>query len=412
METPLANAAIALLIGLLVGLERERSSPPEERLFAGIRTFPLFSTAGYLAALAGQHGAPLALPAVVLALGALSVAAYFKVAGEQAGVTTEAAALVTVLLGAMVAWGNAPVAVALAVVVTLLLTLKAPLHRVAGAVSQEEILAILKFAVVAAIVVPLLPARAMGPYGALEPRQIGVILLLLSGVSLVGYLLVRVLGGRAGWPLAGLLGGLVSSTAVTLSFSGKARQSQDLLRALAVGIILASTILYLRGAVVIGLIDRTLALHLAPRLAIPLAVAVVVAVLQLRKLRAGPAEPSVLGNPVEMGRAVMLALIFAAVILAARVAQARMGTAGLWAVAAVGGLVDVDSVAVAAARLSRQGVAAVTTASGAYLLATLSNLVLKGAAVVIVGGGALARRVLPAFAAMAAATAAVLAFWP
>jgi uncharacterized membrane protein (DUF4010 family) len=417
VESSLAGAAIALMIGLLLGLEREsvrRPSPdaaPRVELFAGIRTFPLFSLAGYVGAMGSAHGAPLALPAVLLVLGALAVTAYVRAPEHEAGVTTEAAAVVAALLGALVAWNMAPVAAALAVVTALLLTLKAPLHRLAGALSEEEILAILKFAVVAVILVPLLPARELGPYGALEPRRLGVVVLMLSGVSLAGYLLVRVVGGRAGWPLAGLMGGLVSSTAVTLSFSGKARESKDLVRALAVGIILASTVLYVRGGVVAMLLDREMGLHLLPRLGVLLAVALAAAALQFRHLKGGAADAAQLGNPVELGRAVTLTIVFAVVILAARFAQARLGTAGLWAVAAVGGLVDVDSVTVAAARLRQQGLADPAVAGGAFLLASLTNLAFKAGAVVLVGGRELARRVLPAFGAMAVATGALLVAW-
>lgn len=412
MDSPLAGAVVAVMIGLLLGLERERARRPDERLFAGIRTFPLFSAAGFVGGLASLSGAPLVLPAVLLALGALAVVAYLREPADSAGVTTESAAILCALLGALVAFGQTEVAVALAIVVTLLLTLKAPLHRVAGAVSEEEILAILKFAVVALIVVPLLPEEAFGPYGALEPRRLGIVVVMLAGISLVGYLLVRFAGGRAGWPLAGLLGGLVSSTAVTLSFSGKARESPSIVRALAVGIVLASTILYARGAVVIALLDRPLGLHVAPRLGILLAVALVMAGLQFRRLQGGPADASQLGNPVELGRAVVMGAIFAAVILAARVAQAKLGTAGLWAVSAVGGLVDVDSVSVAAARMRQQGVAPLEAASGAYLLATLSNLAFKSGAVMLAGGRELARRVMPAFAALAVSTGLLLIFWP
>lgn len=410
MDSPLAGAGIAVLIGLLLGLERERSRDGEQ-LFAGIRTFPLFSAAGYVGALASLSGAPLVLPAVLIAIGAMSVVAYLREPPEKSGVTTEMAGVLCALLGALVAFGHAPVAVALAIVVTLLLTLKAPLHRIAGAVSEQEILAILKFAVVALILVPLLPARALGPYGALEPRRLGIIVVMLAGVSLVGYLLVRLAGGRAGWPLAGLLGGLVSSTAVTLSFSGRARESREIVRALAVGILLASTILYARGAVVILLLDRPMGWHAAPRLGVLLLVGLLIAGLQFRYLKTGPADAAQLGNPVELGRAVVMAAAFATVILAARVAQARLGTAGLWAVAAVGGLVDVDSVSVAAARMRQQGVT-VEAASGAFLLATLTNLMFKAGAVLIAGGRELARRVVPAFAALGLTTAVLLLLWP
>lgn len=411
MDSPLAGAAVAVMIGLLLGLERERSRDTGEQRFAGIRTFPLFSAAGFAGGLAALSGAPWVLPAVLLAIGGLAVVSYLREPAGQAGVTTEMAALLTALMGALVAFGQVAVAVGLTLVAALLLTLKAPLHRVAGAVSEEEILAILKFAVVALILVPLLPDRPFGPYGALEPRRLGIVVVLLTGVSLVGYLLVRLAGGRAGWPAAGLMGGLVSSTAVTLSFAGKARESTEIVRALAVGIILASTILYARGAVVILLLDRPMGWHAAPRLAVLLAVGLAAAALQFRRLGSGPAEASQLGNPVELGRAVMMTIVFAAVLLAARAAQANLGTAGLWGVAAVGGLVDVDSVSVAAARMRQQGVAP-AAASGAFLLATLSNLLFKTGAVLLAGGRELTRRVVPAFAALAVATVLLLVLWP
>ena len=170
------------------------------------------------------------------------------------------------------------------------------------------------------------------------------------------------------------------------------------------GIVLASTVLYARAAFLFGLLDWDLLLHLAPRLGFLAAIGVVLAAMQFR--REGQEQPGKvsLGNPVELGRAVGLALVFAVVIVLARVAQARLGTTGLWSVGLLGGLVDVDSVAVAMARLRQQDLASVETASRVYLLATLANLFFKAGAVLVVGRAALARKVLPAFAALAVAT--------
>jgi uncharacterized membrane protein (DUF4010 family) len=293
--------------------------------------------------------------------------------------------------------------------VTLLLTLKAPLHKIAGAVSEDEILAILKFGVVSVILVPILPTRALSYLGGLAPRTLGLLVVLLSAVSLGGYLLVRIYGRRRGWALAGLLGGLVSSTAVTLSMSGKARAVPGLTRALGVGVLLASSILYLRSLVVIGILDRTLAYHLVPRLAGLLAIGLAFAGLHFRAQATNDTPDEVsLGNPAELGRAFGLALMFAAVMLASRLAQARLGTLGLFSVGLVGGLVDVDSVAVATARLHQQGLADLGSASGTFLLATLSNLVFKGGVVLVVGGPQLSRIVLPAFGVIAVATGLAL----
>jgi uncharacterized membrane protein (DUF4010 family) len=404
-----AGLAQSLLIGLLLGLERERARGPEETEgFAGIRTFPLFTLGGFLAAVLAGH-APLALPALLVAVAALAVA--FQVVGPGGkGATTEMAAILAVLLGATAGFGRGSLAAAVAVVATLLLTLKAPLHRLARAVSQDEILAILKFGVVALIALPLLPDRGLGPYQAVNPRDVGFMVVLLTAVSLIGYLLVRFFGEGKGFALAGLLGGLASSTAVALSFSRKARETPDLARPLAAGIVVASTVLYARGALVLFVLDAPLGRHLLPRLGVLWAVGLVLSLLLLRRAsaprEAGPALK--LGNPVELGHAVVLAALFGVVLLIARVAQAELGTTGLWAVGAVGGLVDVDSVSVAAARLRQQNVVGIPVAAGAYLLATLSNLVFKSGVSFIVGGRPLARHVLPAFGVLALLTVAAL----
>jgi uncharacterized membrane protein (DUF4010 family) len=407
MDTPLGGAFVSLLLGLLLGLERERAKKAQP-LFAGIRTLPLIALCGFFSATAGQKGMPMALPALLLAVAAFGLASYLRAPEPDAGITTEMAALVAALLGAVVAWGQVAVAASAAVVVTLLLTLKAPLHRLAGRVSGEEILAIVKFGIVAVVVLPLLPDEPIGPHGVLVPRKVGLMVVILSGVSLVGYLLVRVLGGRAGWALAGALGGLVSSTATTLSFSAKARDAREQVPSLAVGVILASTVLYLRGAVVLGLMDLKLARYLAPRLGILLLVGLAFALMQFRRGRRHVAENVELGNPVELGRAVTMGLVFAVVIVLARVAQHELGTTGLWAVGLVGGLVDVDSIAVAAARLRQQDLATLEVAGGAYLLATVSNLAFKAGAVALTAGAEMARRVLPCFAVLAVVTIVAL----
>ena len=407
MERAVGEALTVLLLGMLLGLERERSQPPPER-FAGVRTFPILALAGYLATRLAGHGITLAFPVVLLGVGALAVAAYLREGEEHRGVTTEVLALATPLLGALVAVGEGPLAVALAVIVTFLLALKRPLHRLAEAVTEEEVAAVLKFAIVAAVALPLLPEDPIGPFGGVSPRLVGWVVVMICGVSLAGYLLVRVLGGRTGWALAGLVGGLVSSTAVTLTLSGKAREAPGLARPLAAGTLLASMVLNARSAVLIGVFDLPLALYLAPRLALLLVVAAVFAARELRASAPDGKGDVPVGNPLELGHAVGLGAVFAAILLLSQAAQDTFGTAGLWAAGALGGLMDVDSVALANARLRQQGQASLAAAGGSFLLATLSNLVVKGGMVAVVGGGAFARRVLPGFAAVAAVTVVIL----
>lgn len=408
-DTPLGGAILSLLIGLLLGLERERSRQADEGLFAGIRTFPILALCGFLAARAAGTGAALTLPAVLLTVGALAVASYLRTADAHLGATTEIAAVLAPLLGALVAWREAALAAALAVVVTLLLTLKAPLHKIAGSISNDEILAILKFGVVAVVLVPLLPTQPIGPYGALVPRHVGLVVVVMSGVSLGGYLLVRTLGGHTGWALAGSLGGLVSSTAVTLSLAGKARALPALVPALGDGIVLASTVLYARSLFLVFVFDPELGMLLGPRLGLLFFLGLLGALLRLRRVAGDAPGGAGLGNPVELGRAVGLAALFAAILVGARAAQEALGSAGLTAAGLVGGLVDVDSVAVAMARLHRQGIVTGEAAAAAFLLGTVANLTIKSGITLFVGGAALARRVWPTFLVLAAATIALLA---
>jgi len=407
LDSPLSGAVTAVLIGLLLGFEREHSQrSTEEGLFAGIRTFPLLTLCGYVAAQGTQFGAPWVLPVTLLGIAALAVAAYVRSHGTHAGATTEAAAIFAPLLGALVAWGQSGLAAAMAIIVTLLLTMKAALHRLAGAVTEEEIVSILKFGIVAVILVPLLPAVAMGPYGALVPRKIGLVVVILSAISLGGYLLVRVLGGRAGWSLAGLMGGLASSTAVTLSLSPRARgRAAEDVRPLAVGIVLASTVVYLRALLLVAFFDGDLAMRLLPRMASLCLVGLLLGAWAYRGMKdEGRSEVGV-HNPAELGKALLLGMLFSAILVGARVAQARFGAGGIWVTGLAGGFVDVDSVVVVTADLRRAGLVSVAAGGGALLVATLSNLVLKGILVATLGGAQLARRVWPTFLALAALTA-------
>jgi uncharacterized membrane protein (DUF4010 family) len=411
MPDEIGGAIVACLLGFLLGLERERARPRATPLFAGIRTFPLLSLAGFLGASLTLAGVALALPAVLAGVGGLVVVAHIRGVDQDAGATTEATALLAPLLGALVAYDKAPLAAAAAVVVALLLAEKTPLHRFAGTVSEQEMLGAVKFGLVAAVLLPLLPATPMGPLAAVVPRHVGFVVLTICAVGLLGYVLVRLVGDRAGWTLAGLVGGMVSSTAVTLSFSGRARSAPRLARPLAAGILLASTVLYARGFVLLYLFDAPLAGYLLPRL---LALGVLASLFVARELRGterggGGRGRAEVGNPVELGHALVLGLLFTGILVLARLAQARFGTAGFWAASAVGGLLDVDPVALASADLRTKGVVTTRVAAGGYLLGTLANLVVKGTMVATAGGRPLAVRVLPAFLALGALTVLLLA---
>jgi uncharacterized membrane protein (DUF4010 family) len=360
---------------------------------------------GYLAAL-GSSLSPLLLPATLLSIAALVIVAYWKTSAEHVGATTEAVALTAPLLGAAVAFDHRELAAASAVAITLLLTLKAPLHKLAGVINEDEILSIVKFGIVALVLLPLLPnqptvptarsCRGTSGWWSRSSRR--------SASSATCW--CAILGGRAGWALTGLVGGLASSTAVTLSLSSKARGAEGLLRSLAAGILLANMLVYGRLFALVGMFDAPLLRYLAPRLLALLVIVAAFAALQLHGRDKQEAGAIPLKNPVELGKALLLGLGFGAILLIGRAAEEEFGSAGLWAASAIGGLVDVDSVALANARLHQQGSRGRGRGGRALLLATLTNLIVKGSIVVSVGGGALARRVLPGLAAAAVATAA------
>jgi uncharacterized membrane protein (DUF4010 family) len=254
---------IALVIGMLIGLERQRAAAqPREELFAGVRTFPLFALAGCIAALlADQMASPWPLVAAILVLGLLVIAAYWHLAQQrEVGMTTEVAAVVTLMVGALCYWDYLALASALGVTTMLLLSLKLEMHRFAQQITQEDIYATLKLAVLAAIILPILPNRSFGPppLDVLNPYRIGLMVVFISGISFLGYILMKLVDARQGIGLTGLLGGLASSTAVTLSFAERSRQHGGLAGAFALGIIMAWTIMFIRVLVAVAAINRAL----------------------------------------------------------------------------------------------------------------------------------------------------------
>ncbi|MBZ5669428.1 MAG: MgtC/SapB family protein [Acidobacteriia bacterium] len=396
------HGAMALLLGLLIGLERQHSQRGDEPLFAGVRTFPIIVLSGYLAGLLTQAGFIWVLPVALAGTCAIVVTAYAsKVGGPHKGATTEFVAVLAFILGALTALGFLIPAATFAVVTTLLLSTKAPLHQLAERIREEELYAILKFGIVSVIVLPLLPNRPYGPFQVLNPRLIWWMVVLISGVSMIGYVLMRLLGARRGVAVTGVLGGIASSTAVTFGLSQKAHDAEDLLaKYFALGIVIASTIMFLRMLLLTFVIDP----HLAPILILPMALPVVIGVgvgILLWRQKGAQQETALeVKNPMELGSAIKFGLIFAGVLFISRAAYYYFGSSGIYAAGALAGLADVDAFTISAAGLARQGVLARSTAGGSILLAGAMNTLVKGGIAAFLGGRALRRVILPIFVAM------------
>lgn len=412
MET-VAPLAVAALSGLAVGLEREWSghaTGPAAR-FAGLRTFFLLGLLGGAAGLLVAQGLTGPAAAILAGGAGLAVAAYVVAArrpGADPDGTTEAAALVVLALGTLAGLGYLAIASGSTAVVVLALGEKTRLHRLVQRIGEVELRAALQFAVLALVVLPLLPEGPYGPLGGIRPRELWMIVLLFSGLSFTGYLAQRIAGPRLGYPIAGLLGGIVSSTAVTLHFARQSRSEPAAAGPLAVGVIGACTVLLPRVAILAGILNPTVAGVLLPFLALP-AVAGVLLLARALARRETPhlAAKDTTRSPLRLGPAVRMALLFQVVLMAMVFVRARFGSAGVITSAAALGLTDVDALVLSMTSMGTEPATA-QLAAQAITVGILSNTLLKLGLALGFGDGGFRWRAAAGLTALAAATGAGL----
>lgn len=412
MTTLFYRFGAALAIGLLIGLEREHAASREqEKTSAGVRTFPLLSLAGCLAMLLSETlASPLAFVAVAALTGTLVALSYAVCARQgQIGMTTEVSAVLTFLLGAVCYSEQFALAAAITVVMMVLLSLKPEMRTLAKKLSQADIYATLKFAVITAIVLPVLPNRTFGPLDVLNPYKIWLMVIFISGISFLGYLLIKIVGPRQGIGLTGLLGGLASSTAVTLSFSQRSNREKALAKPFAMAIMIAWTVMFMRVLVVVSALNRPL-LNV---LWLPLGIAAVVGLgycgylfMAQRTRETGDVD---FANPFELGPALRFGLAYAVILFVAKAAQVYLGEAGIYLSSVIAGLTDVDAITLSLAQLSGGSTGAIdlVTAARGIVFACISNTVVKGGMVLASGARELRRALLPGFLTMLGATLAV-----
>jgi uncharacterized membrane protein (DUF4010 family) len=397
---------MALLMGLLIGIEREHSVGEAEPLFAGVRTFPIIVLTGYLCGLLTQAGFTWALPVALAGTCAIAVTFYAaRVGGPHKGATTEFVGILAFILGALTALGFLIPAATFAVVTTLLLSYKAPLHHLAEKISEDELYAILKFAIVSVIVLPLLPNRTYGPFNVLNPRLIWSMVVLVSAISMIGYLLMHWLGPRQGVAMTGLMGGLASSTAVTFDLAHRAREAgEGLAKCFALGIVIASTVMFPRQLLLSLVIASHLAYALILPMALPVAVGTGAGIFLWKQKGSEPEGVLQVKNPMELGTALKYGLFFAVVLFVSRAAYQYYGASGMYVAGALAGLADVDAFTMSASGLARQGVLAQNTAAASILVAGAMNTLVKGGIAAVLGGPALRRIIVPIFGLMTLAT--------
>ncbi|MCB9879265.1 MAG: MgtC/SapB family protein [Planctomycetes bacterium] len=394
----------ALLIGVLIGIDREQQKGARG---IGLRSFALLALLGAGAGfLDASSGSSWLLPTVLLGVVAIVATAYVadaRRATKRVGITTELAAIATCVLGALVTTGHVELGVGLGVTTAALLAYKEPMHALAGKLGRAEVLAGLRFLLATFIVLPLLPDRAIDPWDAVNPHRLWLLVLLISGLSLIGYVAGRWLGPRRGILLTAVTGGLVSSTAVTLALARQSRDRGAPTRHLAAGALLAWAVMWLRVVVLTAIVGAVV----TPRVWLPCAaMAAACAIVAAVYLRLGPhddAEASEvpLKNPFSLWAATQVGLLFAVVQLLMALAQDYMPTAGSYTVAVLAGTTDVDAVALSMAGRAREELAEPHVAAVATMLAGFSNTLAKAIVASVVGRGLTRWVLVPGIASIA-----------
>ncbi|MFW6027176.1 MAG: MgtC/SapB family protein [bacterium] len=412
IEDLFPQLGVALAIGLLIGAERgwQDRELEEGGRIAGLRTFGLIGLAGGLSAVVGKSIAAWVVPAGLLALALIMAVAFLRQSQRtgSVGVTTIVAALTTFLLGALPVLGMGTVAAGAAVVTALLLGLKPRLHALLRHMEEADLMAVLRLLVISVVVLPVLPDRGYGPGGTLNPYEIWWMVVLIAAISFSGYVAIKVMGPKRGAALTALLGGLISSTAVTISLSRLSGRHPGLSRELGGGVVLASTAMFLRMAVVIAVIAPGVLMAAAVPLTAMTLAGAVSAVLLLSRVKDSGGQVPAPENPLQLSVALSFGLILAAVMLISHLVSERYGDPGLYAVAAISGLADVDAITLSAARMALDEIT-IEVAAQAIVIAALANTAAKaGIYLLLAGSGRVP--VTMAFLGILATGAAVLAF--
>ncbi|MDX3774508.1 MgtC/SapB family protein [Chromatiaceae bacterium AAb-1] len=399
---------IALLIGALVGIEREKHKRTEHPSgFGGLRTFILFSQLGAISAwLSRDMESPWLFIITVLATAATVITAYIMENRKQAtspGLTSEISAITVCLLGGAVMYGHTELAVSLGILTSAVLVFKQPLHGLVGKIGTDDLYAGLKLLIASFIVLPLLPNYPVDPLQALNPYKLWLLVILISGMSLVGYIAIRWLGTAHGTLVTGISGGLASSTALTLSFARTSKTEPDPLAAdiQAAGILIAWLVMFIRVLVTVGIVYAPL----LPLLAVPyslmtLATALLAGTffwLGSRRYKQ-PQQHVEITNPFSLVEAIKFGSLFAVILMLVKLVEQYVSVEGLYFLAALAGLTDVDAITLSMSEFARQSVTTdltmLSVAASAITIATLSNTMVKCGLVMTLGSKALASRLL------------------
>lgn len=409
-STHLMGLAVALGLGLLIGMQREWKASG----IAGVRTFALVSLLGGVTATLTPIVAPWAVAAGLVSVTTLLVLANLAKlsrSDDDIGLTTEVAALLTFAIGASAGQGFIIPAVVVGGATAVLLHWKQPIHSFIDSIGEKDFKGIAQLALIGLVILPILPDETYGPYDVLNPHRIWAMVVLIVGISMSAYLAQRALGERVGAILGGLLGGIISSTAATVSYARQAAGKSTGIGMSALMIVLAGTVVNLRALVEVAVVARPLLSYVTLPLVIMAAGMGLLCALTYYRYQNDEIELTDPKNPAQLKVAMAFGLLYAVVLFAVAVVKTHFGDRALYGVAAISGLTDINAITLSTAELFNQNRLDGGTAWRIILVAILSNIVFKAGAVALLGSRTLTWRVFILFGLSLALGAALLVFW-
>lgn len=410
-EEFLIRLVIAIGIGSVIGLERQfRAIKENSHGFAGIRTFIFLVLLGFIAALFYYLFSPWIYVALFIGVSLLVSATYWISANQgDRGSTTEFSSLLAFVLGSMTFIGLIEISLMITVVIVVVLSSKFRINAIVGMITAEEMYDFIRFVVIALLIFPFLPDETYGPYEVLNPREIGWVILLTSGLGLVGYILTKFLGANKGILLGGIVGGLVSSTAVTWIYAKKSRENENLSSSCATAILAASSIMFVRVLIWTFIFNQVLFNRLLPAIGLILLSAIGITLYiylrhQSKKIEANEMPPS---KPLDLKGAIVFGLIYSLILLVVSYANENLGDSGTLISSAVAGFSDIDAVTISISKLT--GIKLdLGIGFNAILLAAISNTLVKMGIGIYAGSKALRKNLLLGYGTMIITTLVLL----
>ena len=389
---------VATGVGFIIGLEREHDQQTKTSHFAGLRTFPLIAILGFSVGFISDQYLPWLLPAVTLGLSLLITAAYFSQAQKGSiGLTSELALSLAFILGVLAAFGHPAEALAVAVMTTVLLSLKEELHAFVKQITDDELLAFIKFFVIALLLLLILPDQYFGPEDILHYQELGWIILLVSSISFAGYMMLKFSGPQRGILLTAVMGGLFSSTMIAWVFAARSRETPALSRMWGAGILLSSSVLYVRLLLLTAAFNTAITWQLVVPCLIMLAYTLGVVWYYTRNNDQEPQPASIpLGNPLDIRNALFFGLLYVAVTLFMYYSRQWFGEKGSYLSAVISGLADMDAITISTAKWAKQSETSYYAAN-VILTAALSNTLFKFSVSMVKGHASMRRSLAVGF---------------